>query len=69
MLTHGRAEETGAALELLIERARAAGVTLRFDAEEAHKHGLVAATGVDLRRHPERSSERRRKRGVSCASC
>ena len=48
VLTHGREEETGAALELLIERARAAGVTLRFDAEEANKHGLVAATGVDL---------------------
>jgi NAD+ kinase len=47
VLTHGREDETGAALELLIERARAAGVTLRFDAEETHKHGLVADARVD----------------------
>ncbi len=53
VLTHGREEETGAALELLIERARAAGVTLRFDAEEADKHRLVAGTGVAL--HDTRS--------------
>jgi NAD+ kinase len=52
VLTHGREEETAAALELLIERARAAGVTLRFDAEEAHKHGLLAGAGVDLRHAP-----------------
>jgi NAD+ kinase len=49
VLTHGREEETGAALELLIERARAAGVTLCFDAEETQKHGLAAGGGIDIR--------------------
>jgi NAD+ kinase len=48
VLTHGRAEETAAALARLVEQARAAGVTLRFDAEEACKHGLSAAEGLQI---------------------
>jgi NAD+ kinase len=48
VLTHGRAEETAAALARLVEQARAAGVTLRFDAEEARKHGLSAAAGLHV---------------------
>ncbi len=48
VLTHGRAEETGAALARLLERAREADVTLRFDVEEARKHGLAAAHGIDI---------------------
>ena len=48
VLTHGRQQETAAALARLLERARAAGVTLRVDAEEALKHGLVAAPGVEV---------------------
>jgi NAD+ kinase len=48
VLTHGRAEETAAALARLVEQAGAAGVTLRFDAEEAYKHGLSAADGLQV---------------------
>jgi NAD+ kinase len=48
VLTHGRIDETGAALELLIERARAVGVTLRFDAEETGKHDLRAGPCVEV---------------------
>lgn len=48
VLTHGRAEETGAALARLVEHARAAGVTLRFDAEEARKHGLSASDDLKI---------------------
>ncbi len=48
VLTHGRAEETAAALERLVEHARIAGVTLRFDVEEARKHGLSAAPGLQV---------------------
>jgi NAD+ kinase len=48
VLTHGRAEETGAALAQLLEHARAAGVALRFDAEEARKHGLTAGAGLEI---------------------
>jgi NAD+ kinase len=48
VLTHGRAAETGAALARLIEHARAAGVTLRLDTEEARKHGLAAGAGLDI---------------------
>jgi NAD+ kinase len=48
VLTHGRVEETAAALTRLRERAREAGVTLRFDAEEARKHGLTASAGLEI---------------------
>jgi NAD+ kinase len=52
VLTHGRVEETAAALALLLEQARAAGVTLRFDAEEARKHGLSATAGLQIETTP-----------------
>jgi NAD+ kinase len=48
VLTHGRVEQTGAALARLLERAREADVTLRFDVEEARKHGLAARPGVEI---------------------
>jgi NAD+ kinase len=48
VLTHGRPEETTAALRRLIEGAHAAGVTLRFDPEETRKHALQAAAGVEV---------------------
>jgi NAD+ kinase len=48
VLTHGRTEETGAALARLIECARAEGIALRFDVEEARKHGLTASAGVEV---------------------
>jgi NAD+ kinase len=46
VLTHTHPEQTSAALQALVEAARGAGVTLRFDREEAGKHGLVAHEGV-----------------------
>jgi NAD+ kinase len=49
VLTHGRAEETAPALARLIERAQAAGVALRFDDEEARKHGLAPRSGIEIR--------------------
>jgi NAD+ kinase len=48
VLTHSRPEQTSAALEMLIAVARTAGVTLRFDADEAAKHGLSGSKGVLL---------------------
>ncbi len=48
VLTHARADETTPALARLIEAARAAGVTLRFDEEETAKHGLRAGPGIDV---------------------
>jgi len=47
VLTHRRAEDTGAALELLIDVARDHGVTLRFDESETEKHRLAPAEGVE----------------------
>jgi NAD+ kinase len=46
VLTHRRVSETASALGALIAAARRAGVTLRFDAEETRKHGLVPGEGV-----------------------
>jgi NAD+ kinase len=48
VLTHRRTEDTGAALRTLLELARAAGATLRFDAEETRKHGFTAGPGVEV---------------------
>jgi NAD+ kinase len=57
VLTHGRAAETAAALEQLVEQAREAGVTLHFDTEEARKHGLAAGPGLSVEPAPrERAS-------------
>ena len=48
VLTHRRAAETRRALGELIERARAAGATLRFDPDDTRKHGLEPAAGLEL---------------------
>jgi NAD+ kinase len=48
VLTHSRPEQTSVALEMLVAAAAQAGVTLRFDEEEAAKHGLPAGEGVLL---------------------
>ena len=48
VLTHRRATDTVDALAALIAAAERAGVTLRFDAEETKKHGLVAQRGIDV---------------------
>lgn len=48
VLTHRRADDTASALGALIGAARRAGVTLRFDADETRKHGLVPAEGLEL---------------------
>lgn len=48
VLTHSRPEQTSAALEMLVAAAASTGVTLRFDAEEAAKHGLSGSEGVLL---------------------
>jgi NAD+ kinase len=46
VLTHRRPAETAAALKRLIESAREAGVTLRFDEEETAKHELRPQDGI-----------------------
>jgi NAD+ kinase len=48
VFTHRRAEDTNPTLGRLIAQAAAAGVTLRFDAEETNKHRLSATAGVAL---------------------
>ncbi len=48
VLTHSRPAQTSAALDTLIERARQAGVQLRFDAEETAKHGLAERESVSV---------------------
>ena len=48
VFTHRRADDTTATLRRLIELAAAAGVTLRFDAEETAKHALQRGPGVAL---------------------
>ena len=46
VITHRSPELTADALAALIEAARKAGVTLRFDHEETARHGLEAAEGI-----------------------
>jgi NAD+ kinase len=46
VLTHRRVSDTRPALRELIDRARAAGVRLRFDANETEKHGLTPEENV-----------------------
>jgi NAD+ kinase len=48
IMTHRRPEETAPALASLLELAAAAGTTLRFDPEEARKHGLTPREGLEL---------------------
>jgi len=49
VLTHRRGRETSEAVRQLIATARRAGVALRFSADEAQKHGLIAGEGVEVR--------------------
>jgi NAD+ kinase len=46
VLTHSRPTQTAHALDTLVEGAVEAGVTLRFEASETAKHGLVARPGM-----------------------
>ena len=46
MTRKGTSEATEGALCDLLAAARAAGVTLRFDAEETRKHGLSSGDGI-----------------------
>lgn len=48
VFTHRRVEEVRPAFEVLLEQARAAGVTLRLDAEETAKLGLAPGPGLLL---------------------
>jgi NAD+ kinase len=48
VLTHGRPEQTAAALEVLRRAAIDAGYVLRFDREEVGKHELRPADGLEL---------------------
>jgi NAD+ kinase len=46
VITHRRPQETAPALHALIELAEAAGVELRFSADESAKHGLAPRPGI-----------------------
>ena len=48
VLTHRRPAETGPAILMLLELARASGTVLRFDAEETRKLELAPAAGLEL---------------------
>jgi NAD+ kinase len=48
VLTHRRVKETAGAVRELVGAARRAGVTLRFSADEADKHGLADGNGVQI---------------------
>jgi len=48
VVTHRRPEETGPALETLLEVARSVGARLRFDESEVLKHQLLPAEGLEL---------------------
>jgi NAD+ kinase len=48
VLTHGRPEQTGTALDSLRQAAIDAGYVLRFDREEVAKHDLKPAEGLEL---------------------
>ena len=48
VLTHGRPQQAGVALEALRKAASKAGVRLRLDPEEAAKHGLEPADDIEL---------------------
>ena len=48
VFTHRRVSDTATALRELIAAARRAGVLLRFDEEEARKHGLTPGEGIEL---------------------
>jgi NAD+ kinase len=47
-LTHRRPEETAPAIECLLEEGRKAGAVLILDPDEARKHGLSPAEGLEV---------------------
>jgi len=49
VVTHRRVDETAGAVRELVAAARRAGVTLSFSADEAEKHSLTAAKGLEVR--------------------
>ena len=49
VITHRRVRETTHAVRELLSAARKAGVTLRFSADEAEKHSLIAGEGIEVR--------------------
>ena len=53
VLTHTRPDDTDVAVKTLIELAREAGVTLRFDADETAKHELPDDPGVVRNADPD----------------
>ena len=53
VLTHTRPDDTDVAVKTLIELAREAGVTLRFDADETAKHELPDEPGVVRNADPD----------------
>jgi NAD+ kinase len=57
VLTHRRPAETTVALKMLVAEAARAGVTLRFDEEEARKHKLAAGPGLEIDREPRPDPE------------
>ena len=48
VMSHARIEDTEPTLRRLIEFARSAGVTLRFDVEETQKHHLRGSPGLEV---------------------
>jgi NAD+ kinase len=48
VLTHRLPQETRDTLAQLVQEAARAGVTLRLDEEETHKHGLQARPGLEV---------------------
>jgi NAD+ kinase len=57
VFTHRRPDDVAGALAQLMDYAREAGVTLRLDAEETRKHGIVAGPGVIVDAEVERQVE------------
>ncbi len=49
VMTHRRGRETTNAVRDLLSAARRSGVTLRFSADEAEKHSLIAGEGIEVR--------------------
>jgi len=48
VFTHRRPDDTGPAIQMLLETALAVGARLRFDANEAQKHHIQPGQGIEL---------------------
>ena len=57
VFTHRRPDDVAGALARLMDYAREAGVTLRLDAEETRKHGIVPGPGVIIDAEVDRQAE------------